>query len=135
MSHLASGFVTVEDCYEPTTFRFRWINPWTKAPYELSLFRDLPPWASNAVRDAGYSPEQWDGLVASGAVMSHPAFQGEHQLVDPKSWVSEVARREREGSATDDWCPDCWGSGLAHDYDGSLTGIVDAPFACICMGL
>jgi hypothetical protein len=127
-----SGFATVEDCYEPTTFRFRGINPLTMTPYERSVFGELPSWARDVVRGAGYSPERWDGLVESGSVMSHPVFGGEHRLVDPQSWVLEVALREREGSAPDGRCQDCWGSALAHDYDGSITGTLDAAFICCC---
>jgi hypothetical protein len=128
----ASGFATVGDYYEPTTFRFRWTNPLTYAPYEWSVFRELPSWASNVVRDAGYSPERWDGLVESGSVMSHPAFRGEHRLVDPEMWALRVARREREGSVSDGRCPDCWGSGLAQDCDGGITGTLGAAFVCPC---
>jgi hypothetical protein len=85
----------------------------------------------SVVTDAGYTAEQWNQLVTAGTVMEHPAFRGKHQLSDPKTWAAQVAMRDVKAPLATQ-CPDCWGTGLAADYDGSVTGTFNAPFVCWC---
>jgi hypothetical protein len=129
-----SVFVSVPDEFEPATFRFSDRNPLDKAKsYAASQFRHLPTWAACVVRDAGYRPGQWNELVRAGSVLEQDAFRAEYPLAAGKDWDAEVARRDRKDGPAGK-CPDCWGTGLAPDWDGSVTGVrVGAPFVCFCL--
>jgi hypothetical protein len=129
-----SVFVSVPDTFAPTTFRFSEINPVVRnKTYAESMFRDLPDWAMNVVLDAGYRMHTWNALVRNRTVMEVGAFRAEHPFASGKDWARTVARREKQGPPKDgNTCEECWGTGLSHDYDASVTGIRNAPYVCFC---
>jgi hypothetical protein len=115
------------------TFRFSDLNPVNRRPYSMSRFRQLPMWAAEVVMAAGYRMESWDRLVENGTVMEQPAFRGDHRLSTPKTWARMIARRRTGKAAPRGACEDCWGTGLADDFDASVTGTANTPFICDCM--
>ena len=109
----------------PETFCFADTNPLSGAPYAASCARDLPPWA---LREVPVTPEAWDALVVVGAT----SF-----VVDPEQPFSLANLAAavvmcRRGTPPPNVCPDCWGTVLAVDTDGSMTGRVGVPFVCHC---
>jgi hypothetical protein len=113
-------------------FRFSEINPLTARPYGESAWRDLPGHAQYVVTELNDLPAgEWDELVKMGET---------YDFVDPDApflvgaWLTAAralcARRPDGGR-----CPDCWGTCVSFDSDGSATGAVGTPFFCVCTGV
>lgn len=128
-----SVFVSVPDTFASTTFAFTDVNPVSRRPYAQSRFRDLPLWAANVVLDAGYRVDDWNDLVRTRSVLEIDTFRATHPLASGKDWDRTLARRAKQGEPQDGrTCQECWGTGLSHDFDGSMTGTLNAPFICYC---
>lgn len=109
----------------PETFRFVDTNPMVGEPYSTSFARDLPPWA---MREVPVTPEAWDSLVHAGATA---------RVVDPFRLCSlaDIAvglRLAALGAPPPEVCVECWGTVVAVDTDGSLSGRVGALYLCSC---
>lgn len=109
----------------PETFRFVDTNPMAGEPYSTSFARDLLPWA---LREVPVTPEAWDALVRAGATA---------RVVDPfrlcsLADIAVALRLAALGEPPPDVCPDCWGTVVGVDTDGSMTGRVGALHLCSC---
>lgn len=109
----------------PETFRFADTNPLAGEPYATSFARDLPPWA---LREVPVTPEAWDALVLVGATAFVVDPFRAYSLTNLAAAVMLCAK----GTPPPGVCPDCWGTVLAVDTDGSMTGRIGAPFVCGC---
>lgn len=111
----------------PDSFRFADQNPLAGEPYLTSPMELLPPWAA---RELPVTAWAWDALVHAGSTAL---------VVDPYrrislSWMRELVRLRPTVDPPRDVCPDCWGTTVGLDTDGSLTGHVGALVLCACTG-
>lgn len=109
----------------PRSFRFTDTNPITGTAYATSPFAELPPFALREVPVTGVI---WDHLVDAGQVA---------RVLDPfrRVGLDDVhdAAAFRAGLAPiSGACPDCWGTLISLDTDGSCTGTVGVAMWCGC---
>lgn len=110
--------------------RFSDLNPLTGRPYAASRFRDLPGYAADVVTGViGLSPREWNALVGLGEGYNATGFRWCYSI---GSWLAEEVQRRGRGEPSRGVCEDCWGSCVAFDSDGSLTGALDSPVVCGC---
>lgn len=121
--------VTPPEVWAPvwTSFRFSDENPGLGREYARSLFWDLPDFAADVVRDAGLNSEEWNALVESGGTYDVVG----HRSYSLAGWRFRLSARHgrRHPAGT---CPECFGTCVAEDTDGSVTGAVGTPFVCMC---
>ena len=119
----------------PNTFSLADTNPLSGRPYQHSHYRDLPPYAMAAI---GVTADVWNGLVRAGVVALVMDVLRRHCLAEMLGelrtrqrlvWDGEIDLGEAVGASL---CPECLGTLIAHDFDGSATGTPDAPFLCGC---
>jgi hypothetical protein len=111
----------------PERFRLSDVNPLTQASYAESLFVELPPWAVSVI---GMAPQAWDALASFHSVFS---------VFDPDriydlTWLHRqvLARLDECPDPTQVICPECWGTLACRDWDGSLSGTLNAVIVCPC---
>lgn len=113
--------------------RFGEINPLTGRAYTDSWFRELPEYAAEVVTDVlGMAPGEWDALVRAGAAGARLSYAVARLGFSVGSWLVGEAGRRAGGVAPEGVCGDCWGSCVAFDSDGSMTGTVGVPIVCVC---
>ncbi len=119
----------------PESFSLLDANPLNGQPYRDCLFVELPPYAVAAI---GVTAELWNRLVGLGAVAlvldvlrlySLAGMLGELRDRQRLVWDGHLDLHEAVGGFI---CPDCLGTLIAHDFDGSATGVPNAPFLCAC---
>lgn len=114
----------------PPDFRFSDTNPITGRPYSHSRWRDLPEYAADMIeRTTSLCGGEWDVLVEDGEVSEFIDVDRRHPL---KGWVSRLAGRQKTGRASKGMCPDCLGTSVMLDTDGSMTGRIGTPILCYC---
>jgi len=114
----------------PSSFSLSDVSPYTGAPYVESQCWQLPP---HVVAILGVNANTWDGLVRTRSVASVFDVTAVYDL---SALLHEVASRTGAEPARDlPVCPECWGTLIGHDSDGSVTGVVDAAFVCTCWRL
>lgn len=111
----------------PESFRFADQNPLAGEPYLTSPMELLPPWAA---RELPVTAWAWDALVDARSTAL---------VVDPYrsislGWLRELVRLRPSVVPPRDVCPDCWGTTVGVDIDGSLTGTGGALVLCACAG-
>ncbi len=106
-------------------------NPFTGESYAQSWFADLPGYAAHVVTTVlDITPGCWDGLVQRGRVIE--AIGGLDVRYPVTEWLTWAARR-RERPARSWECPECRGTCVEPDPDGSLTGWLGTPVQCWCV--
>lgn len=114
----------------PAEFRFSDTNPITGKPYSQSRWQDLPEYAAVVIEQRlNFCGGEWDVLVEDGEVSEFIDPDKRHSI---KDWAASMARKQRTGKRRSGECPDCLGSCVMFDSDGSMTGTVDAPMVCHC---
>lgn len=109
----------------PESFRFADHNPLAGEPYLTSPMELRPPWAAREVLVTAWA---WDALVDAWASAL---------VVDPYrrislSWMRELVHLRPTVDPPRDVCPECWGTAIGVDDDGSITGTVGSLVLCIC---
>jgi hypothetical protein len=116
----------------PERFSFADINPLTGFPYARSSFGDLPPYAMHVIDiHLGVTPTEWDDAVAAGEAYSISGWQRTYAIT---SWLRQERRYRKGRRAGGNTCPDCFGTTVDFDADGSVTGRVGTPILCWCAG-
>ncbi len=112
-------------------FRFNQPNPVAAGrTYAQSLYAELPYLVGVLVRgDLRLSETEWDCLVVTGAALDVTG-SGEYRV--PFAFDLTASVLERPGRAPDGVCPDCWGTGMEIDSDGTITGVLGQLFVCFC---
>ncbi len=107
-------------------------NPFTGELYAQSWFADLPGYAAHVVTAVlDITPGCWDGLVQDDQVIE--AIGGLDVRYSVTEWLAWAARRwERPARAWE--CPECRGTCVEPDPDGSLSGRSGTPVLCWCVG-
>lgn len=109
-------------------FRFSDTNPLTGQSYALSRWDDLPGFVVEVVEEFGMSPAGWDRMVGAGGVFETFGWRETYPIQRWLNW--QRARRDRQADRST--CPDCWGTCVQFDEDGSCTGRRGAPMWCCC---
>lgn len=130
-----------EGGFEPTTFTFADVNPLLRARgnngvrYMESLFDELPWWAQQVLYTLDISPSRWNVMVVADATSSPAALAVLDDVfcLGGEAWFLELQIRAAAGHPPEGVCSDCWGTGIADDDDGSVTGMVGQPFLCFCI--
>ncbi|PKW13492.1 hypothetical protein [Saccharopolyspora spinosa] len=113
-----------------TSFRFTDPNPEMGRTYAESAFRDLPEFVQDIVEDViDLSAWKWNVLVELGQVLE---FTGTFRYTIPRS-LPCVQRLARRGEGRSGFCPECDGSLVMIDTDGSYTGELGTPVICTCV--
>ncbi len=112
-------------------FRFDQPNPVAaRRTYAQSLYAELPYLVGVLVRgDLRLSETEWDCLVVTGAALDVTGA-GEYRI--PFTFDLTASVLERPGRAPEGVCPDCWGTGMEIDSDGTITGVLGQLFVCFC---
>ncbi|MGH3567052.1 MAG: hypothetical protein ACRDRH_13665 [Pseudonocardia sp.] len=119
----------------PDTFSLADVNPFNGLRYLESPYLELPPYVVAVI---GLTRGAWDGLVRAGAVglvfdmgREYPLAPTLGELRDRQRlvWDGELDVAELVGVL----CGGCLGTAIAHDFDASVTGLVDAPYVCGCV--
>jgi hypothetical protein len=113
-------------------FRFSDTNPVTGDAYSRSRFGDLPLYVTNVIEtELGMTPPAWDALVASGEVYAVTGWRRTYSIT---GWLRRQLEHRRGRRPHFNVCPDCFGSLVDFDADGSVTGRVGTPILCWCAG-
>jgi len=113
-------------------FRFSDNNPLTGKPYARSRFCDLPSYATTLIEhEFGMSAPAWDALVASGEGYDVTGWRRTYSIT---GWLREQVRSRKGRRAGSRVCPDCFGTTVDFDTDGSVTGTTGTPILCWCAG-
>ncbi len=112
-------------------FRFDEPNPTVAGrTYAQSLYAELPYMVSVLVRtELQLTEAVWDCLVTAG-VSLHVTGSGEYRIPFTFDLIAPVL--ERPGQPPEGVCPDCWGTGMEIDSDGTITGVLGQLFVCFC---
>lgn len=114
----------------PLWFRFTDRNPFSGEAYLASRWDDLPYAVAVLVNQLwGLRSREWEHLVSSGEIVN---VVGMREYPLPFTLDLPVPER-RNGRAPVDACPNCWGTGVDSDSDGSISGTVDASVMCTCV--
>lgn len=114
----------------PTRFRFSDNNPVTGTPYARSRFIDLPGYAQTVIEtDLGLTPSAWDNLVDQGEAYT---MVGHRRTYSITRWLRTTIQHRKHSTLPGDVCPECWGTCVELDSDGSLTGRAGGPVLCFC---
>ncbi|MEU4739078.1 hypothetical protein AB0G02_01260 [Actinosynnema sp. NPDC023658] len=108
------------------------MNPLTGVALCASRFDDLPEFIALVVEHMGFTASQWDRLVRAGEVVEE--VDCHRARVIPWT-LNRPLSRPPAGKAPEGTCPDCWGTCVEIDTDGSLTGVVGASLVCLCTRL
>jgi hypothetical protein len=118
----------------PDAFALADRNPRNGRRYQDSLYQELPPYAVAVI---GLTRDAWNGLVRQRAVGLALDVQQVHSLAPMLAqlkarqqmvWDGDLDIAETIGVL----CGECLGTSIAHDFDGSVTGVLDAPYLCLC---
>ncbi|MEU6128820.1 hypothetical protein ABZ805_06565 [Saccharopolyspora sp. NPDC047091] len=116
-----------------TSFRFTDVSPRSGRAFGRTLFRDLPEFMQDIVEDLGVRPAEWDALVREGAAVE---VTGGGRYGIPRRAASVLRRMTWNGKPRSARaCPDCDGTCVDIDPDGSVTGVVGTPMICSCTGV
>lgn len=119
----------------PTVFALAHVNPLNGKPYRESPYMDLPPYVLAVI---GLTASVWDLLVRRGVLslvldtlLLHDVAPvlGELRERQRLIWDGELSLADEVGVRL---CEECLGTLVAHDFDGSITGTVEAPYVCDC---
>jgi hypothetical protein len=125
-----SAMFSASEIESMTSFRFTDANPEMGRSYAESVFRDLPEFMQDFVEDVlDLCVEKWNVLVALGKVLE---FTGTGRYTIPAS-LPCVRRLARRGEGRSGFCPECDGSLVMIDTDGSYTGVLGTPVICTCV--
>lgn len=113
----------------PESFRFVDVNPWRPdASYSTSRYAELPPYAA---RHVPVTEQVWDGLVRRDATDRVVDVWCLHSLAELVGWLVDQENRAVPAEV----CPECWGTTVARDWDGSITGRLGGLYLCGCIAL
>jgi hypothetical protein len=130
MSGVSAVAIPVQRTAGPRWFRFTDTNLLSGKAYLASRWDDLPYSVAVAVeRLWGLRPHEWAELVLSGEITD---VVGGREYPLPYTLDLPV-RAPRKGRAPAGSCPDCWGTGVDIDSDGSISGTVGSSVVCTCV--